>query len=181
MEVTHYHIEGLLSYVPRIFADDRGAFSETFNQQAFNAAVGQTITFVQDNQSISKLNVLRGLHFQVPPFAQGKLVRVLKGRVLDVAVDLRKNSATYGQHVAVELSGSNNCVFWIPEGFAHGFAALEEGSVFAYKCTAFYSRESERCIRWNDPDLAIDWGVLNPLLSEKDAEGTFFKSFNSPF
>lgn len=181
MEITRYPIEGLFSYVPRIFSDDRGAFMETFNQQQFEDAVGEKVDFLQDNQSVSKLHVLRGLHFQVPPFAQGKLVRVLKGKVLDVAVDLRKKSATYGQHVAVELSAANNSIFWIPEGFAHGFVSLEEETVFAYKCTRFYARSSEGCIRWNDADLGIDWGVVNPILSEKDAVGDLFNSFNSPF
>jgi dTDP-4-dehydrorhamnose 3,5-epimerase len=167
--------------VPRIFSDERGAFLETFNEKAFAEMVGQKVTFVQDNQSVSKLNVLRGLHFQVPPYAQGKLVRVLKGRVLDIAVDLRKKSPTYGQHVAVELTGTNHCVFWIPAGFAHGFVSLEEGSVFAYKCTEFYHKESERCIQWNDADLNIDWHILNPVLSEKDAVGESFGLYNSPF
>ena len=181
MNITRYHIEGLLSYVPAVFTDDRGAFMETFNEQQFAEAVGKKTIFVQDNQSVSRLNVLRGLHFQEPPHAQGKLVRVLKGRVLDIAVDLRRNSPTYGQHVAVELSGENQVVFWVPEGFAHGFVTLEEGSVFAYKCTGFYNKNSERCIQWNDPTLGIDWRVANPLLSEKDAVGMAFNTYNSPF
>lgn len=181
MEITRYEIEGLFSYVPRVFADERGVFFETYNQKLFDQETGYAVNFFQDNQSLSKKGVIRGLHFQLPPFAQGKLVRVLKGRVLDVAVDLRKNSKTYGKQVMLELSGSNNVIFWIPEGFAHGFSVLEDDTVFAYKCSAPYSKESERCIRWDDPDLKIDWGVTNPILSEKDLEGQLFKDFITPF
>lgn len=181
MEVFKYHIEGLLSFSPQIFSDDRGAFIETFNENVFAEITGKKIQFVQDNLSMSKKNVIRGLHFQAPPFAQGKLVRVLKGTVIDVAVDLRKNSSTYGEHVSVELSGDNNLCFWIPEGFAHGFSALEENTVFSYKCTNFYSKQSEGCILWNDPDLNIDWKINEPLLSGKDKLGQLFKDFKSPF
>lgn len=181
MEVFKYHIEGLLSFIPTVFSDERGVFTETFNEKVFAEMTGKKIQFVQDNLSMSKKNVIRGLHFQAPPFAQGKLVRVIKGRVIDVAVDLRKNSATYGQHVAVEISGENNLCFWIPEGFAHGFSTLEENTVFAYKCTNFYSKESEGCILWNDQDLNIDWKVDSPLLSDKDKLGEKFKNFKTPF
>lgn len=181
MEVEHYPIEGLVSYVPTIFSDARGAFVETFNQRVFNEMIGREVQFVQDNQSVSVKGVLRGLHFQIPPYAQGKLVRVLKGRALDVAVDLRKNSATYGQHIAVELTGDNGRVFWIPEGFAHGFLALEDHTVFSYKCTNFYSRVSEQSLLWNDPKLSISWGIESPLVSEKDAVALTFDEFNSPF
>jgi dTDP-4-dehydrorhamnose 3,5-epimerase len=181
VEVKRYHIEGLLSFVPRIFSDERGAFMETFNEKQFAEFAGKSIHFVQDNQSISISNVVRGLHFQAPPFAQGKLVRVLKGKVIDVAVDIRKNSPTYGQHVSIELTAENNISFYIPEGFAHGFSVLEDQTVFAYKCTNFYSKQSEGCLLWNDPDLNIDWQIDQPLLSDKDQLGELFKNFKSPF
>jgi dTDP-4-dehydrorhamnose 3,5-epimerase len=181
VEVKRYHIEGLLSFVPRIFSDERGAFMETFNEKQFSEFAGKPIHFVQDNQSVSIANVVRGLHFQAPPLAQGKLVRVLKGKVIDVAVDIRKNSATYGQHIAIELTAENNISFYVPEGFAHGFSVLEKDTVFAYKCTNFYSKESEGCILWNDPTLNIDWKLDHPLLSDKDKVGELFKNFKSPF
>lgn len=129
MEVKRYHIEGPLSFTLPLFSDDRGAFMETFNEKIFNDLTGQNIHFVQDNQSMSKKGVVRGLHFQNPPFAQGKLVRVLTGRAIDIALDLRKNSQTYGQHISVELDGYSNTAFWIPEGFAHGFSALEDKTI----------------------------------------------------
>ncbi len=181
MEVKHYHIEGLLSFIPRIFSDERGSFMETFNEKQFAEFAGKNVHFVQDNQSVSMANVVRGLHFQVPPFTQGKLVRVLKGRVMDVAVDIRKKSPTYGQHVSIELTAENNISFYIPEGFAHGFSVLEDQTVFAYKCTNFYSKSSEGCLLWNDPKLNIDWKLDHPLLSDKDKTGEFFENFNSPF
>ena len=142
---------------------------------------GLTIDFVQDNESISKKNVLRGLHFQIPPFAQGKLVRVVSGSVLDVAVDLRKGSPTYGKHEIVELSADNKRQFWIPPGFAHGFLSLEENTVFNYKCSNYYSPVSERTIKWNDPDLNIDWQINEPIVSEKDQNGLDFVNFVSQF
>ncbi|MBK8925881.1 MAG: dTDP-4-dehydrorhamnose 3,5-epimerase [Crocinitomicaceae bacterium] len=181
MEITRYHIENIFSYVPRTFKDDRGSFFESFNHKLFCDATGRKVDFVQDNQSSSIQGVVRGLHFQNPPHAQGKLVRVLKGKVLDVAVDLRKNSATYGQHIAVELSADNNRVLWIPEGFAHGFSVLENETVFFYKCTSFYHKESEQTIAWNDSQLNIDWQIENPVLSEKDQVGLAFENFISPF
>jgi dTDP-4-dehydrorhamnose 3,5-epimerase len=125
--------------------------------------------------------VLRGLHFQAPPFAQGKLVRVMKGAVLDVAVDIRKNSPTYGQWASIELTESNKWMYWVPPGFAHGFVTLDDSTVFFYKCTNMYNKASEGSIRWNDPDLNIDWGIDSPLLSEKDQTAPFFKDFISPF
>lgn len=181
MDVKRYHIEGVFSFTPRIFSDERGSFFESFNQKVFNEIAGKEILFVQDNQSVSKKNVLRGIHFQIPPYAQGKLVRVISGKALDIAVDLRKNSPTYGQHIFEELSADNNRVLYIPEGFGHGFSALEDNTIFFYKCTNFYSKESERCIFFNDADLKIDWQIQNPILSEKDNEGELFKNFNSPF
>ncbi|MCH2223316.1 MAG: dTDP-4-dehydrorhamnose 3,5-epimerase [Crocinitomicaceae bacterium] len=181
MKVERTSIEGLLILVPRVFSDDRGSFFESFNQGLFNEFIGEQIEFVQDNQSISSKNVLRGLHFQNPPYAQGKLVRVIKGSVIDVAVDIRKDSATYGQHVAVELSEKNNKQFWIPPGFAHGFLALEDDTIFAYKCTNNYSPSSEGCLLWNDSDIKIDWNIDNPIVSLKDEEGEEFCNFVSQF
>ena len=180
MEVKSFHITGLKTFTPRVFEDDRGYLFESYNAPFFNENI-EDVPFLQDNQSSSKKNVLRGLHFQAPPFDQGKLVRVIKGAVLDVAVDIRKNSPTYGQHVSVELTEQNQKVFWIPAGFAHGFLALEEDTIFSYKCTNVYDAKSEGSVRWNDPELDIDWGVTNPLVSDKDEIAPLFKDFNSPF
>lgn len=179
--IEHTNIAGLLILTPQKFEDERGYFVESFNQEKFNEAVGTPVVFVQDNESKSSTGVLRGLHFQVPPFDQGKLVRVVKGRVLDVAVDLRKNSPTYGQHLSVELSGDNGKQFWIPPGFAHGFLTLEDETIFAYKCTNYYHPASERSIRFDDPDLAISWNIHNPIISEKDRLANNFATFVSPF
>ena len=181
MTIEKTAIEGLLILEPRVFKDDRGAFFESFNQEQFNKAAGKDVVFVQDNQSISKKGVVRGLHFQNPPYAQGKLVRVIKGAVIDVAVDIRKSSPTYGQHVAVELSEENNRQFWIPEGFAHGFVALEDDTIFAYKCTNNYAPSSEGCLLWNDKDLKINWKVSDAIVSEKDEEGEEFHNFVTQF
>ena len=162
--------------------DDRGVFYETFNLSKFREITGiEDVSFFQDNESVSKINVLRGLHFQNPPYAQGKLVRVSKGRALDVAVDIRKGSPTYGKYFSVELSAENKKMFWIPPGFAHGFVTLENDTIFCYKCTAPYSKESEGAILWNDSQLNINWGIDNPILSEKDQEAELFKYFKSPF
>ena len=180
VEITKLSIPGLVTIQPRIFGDDRGVFFETYNKQSFSSLVSE-IDFVQDNQSISKANVLRGLHFQAPPFAQGKLVRVIAGAVLDVAVDIRKGSPTYGKHEKVLLTGENNLMFYIPPGFAHGFVALKDNTIFHYKCTGFYNKASEGCLLWNDPTLNIDWGTANPLISPKDAEGEKIEGFHSPF
>jgi len=174
-------LDGLVVLTPRVFTDDRGSFSETFNNRVFREITGTSLSFVQDNESVSRKGVLRGLHFQVPPKAQGKLVRVISGSVLDVAVDLRTASATYGRHFSVLLSGSNKKQLWIPPGFAHGFLSLEEETVFAYKCTDYYSPEHERTIGWNDPDLVIDWGIHAPLISAKDLDSQDFRTFDSPF
>lgn len=174
-------IEGLLILETRKFHDERGFFFESFNQKKFEELVGKKVNFVQDNISVSKKNVLRGLHFQKPPYAQGKLVSVVKGSVLDVAVDLRKNSATYGQHESVILSEENGLQFWIPEGFAHGFLAMEEDTVFSYKCTNFYHQPSEQSLQWNDQELNIDWGINDPIISSKDADNELFSIFVSPF
>lgn len=166
---------------PIILKDERGVFFESFQQQKFNELIGAEITFVQENESISKKDVLRGLHFQKPPFAQGKLVRVIAGSVIDVAVDIRKNSATYGKHVAVELSAENKRQLWIPAGFAHGFVALEDDTVFQYKCTNYYNKAAEDALLWNDETLGINWEIQQPILSPKDELATTFISFISPF
>ncbi len=180
MEVVKSEIPGLVILKPRVFSDDRGSFWETYNKSVFQS-LGLDVNFVQDNQSVSKVNVVRGLHFQAPPHAQAKLVRVLNGAVLDVVVDIRKGSPTYGRHESVLLSAENKLLFFIPAGFAHGFAALEDNSVFQYKCSAQYNKESEGCLQWNDPTLNIAWGVKNPIISSKDSTGSIFENFESPF
>jgi dTDP-4-dehydrorhamnose 3,5-epimerase len=166
MEVKETFIEGLLEIYPRIFKDERGFFLETYNKISFEKA-GIKTQFVQDNQSFSTKGVLRGLHFQKAPFAQAKLVSVISGRVLDVAVDIRKNSPTFGKHMTVILDAEKRNMLLVPEGFAHGFVALED-SVFSYKCSNIYNKDSESGIIWNDKDLNIDWGFKNPLVSDKD-------------
>lgn len=171
MEVIKTEIEGVVIIEPRIFKDDRGYFYESFSQREFQEKVCRT-TFVQDNQSMSTYGVVRGLHFQKPPYSQSKLVRCIKGAVLDVAVDIRKGSPTFGKHVAVELTGENHRQFFIPRGFAHGFAVLSDQAIFQYKCDNFYNKESEGAIAWDDPELAIDWRIPAPsiILSEKDRQ-----------
>lgn len=180
MTITETAIPDLLLIQPRIFEDERGYFYESYNKNTFQES-GLEMDFVQDNQSLSQKGVLRGLHFQNPPHAQGKLVRVIQGSVLDVAVDIRRNSPTYGQHVSVVLSGENKTQFWIPPGFAHGFLTLEDHTLFSYKCTDIYHPSSEEALPWNDPSLAIDWGIKNPIVSEKDLEARLFQSFKSQF
>lgn len=180
MEVLTTFIEGLLVLKPKVFMDERGYFFESYNQNVLKAA-GIDHVFLQDNESLSSKGVLRGLHFQKPPHAQGKLVRVVKGKVLDVAVDIRKNSATYGKYFSIELSGENKWMFWIPPGFAHGFVTLENDTVFSYKCTDLYHKESEGGLIWNDPELNIQWGVNDPIVSEKDKLGMLLNEFKSPF
>lgn len=182
MKVTTTKIEGLLIIEPRVFQDDRGYFYESYNKEKY-AAAGISNDFVQDNQSFSQKGTLRGLHGQADPFAQGKLVRVLKGAVIDVAVDIRKNSPTYGEYVTVELIGENHTQFWVPPGFLHGFVTLEDDTIFTYKVTNFYDKASEIGVIWNDPTLNIDWGVdiKEVLLSAKDEVLPTFKDFVSPF
>ena len=182
MEVIKTFIEGVVIIEPRLFEDGRGYFFESFNQKEFEEKVCKT-TFVQDNESKSSYGVIRGLHFQKTPFAQGKLVRVVKGAVLDVAVDIRKKSPTFGQHVAVELTEDNHRQFFIPRGFAHGFSVLSEEVIFQYKCDNFYAPLSEGALVWNDPDLAIDWRIPmdKVLLSEKDNYHPRLRSIDSPF
>ena len=181
MEIIKTPIEGLLVLKPKVFGDERGYFFESFNQKVFEQAIGYKINFVQDNESLSQKGVLRGLHFQKPPYAQGKLVRVNSGRVLDVAVDLRKESNTYGECFAIELSAENKLMFWIPPGFAHGFASLEDDTKFLYKCTELYAPLSEGTIAWNDKTLNIDWKLTSPIVSEKDQKGEEFCNFVTPF
>ena len=183
MEVLKTAIEGLLIIDPTVFGDSRGYFFESYNKQRFEEATGLDIDFVQDNQSKSCYGVLRGLHFQKPPYAQSKLVRCVRGRVLDVAVDIRKSSPTFGKYIAVELTEDNHRQLFIPHGFAHGFVVLSDEAIFQYKCDNFYNKESEGAIAWNDPEIGIDWGIpsadiilsdkdkVNPLL--KDAEWLF--------
>lgn len=180
MEIIKTSIEGLLIIKPDVFRDERGYFFESYNKERF-AKEGLTMDFVQDNESKSAKGVLRGLHFQKPPYTQGKLVRVVKGSVMDVAVDLRKDSPTYGKWESVILSEDNKLQFWIPEGFAHGFVTLEDETVFNYKCTNIYNKESEGSLLWNDPDINIDWNIENPILSEKDKISPLFKNFETPF
>ena len=181
MELIETKIKDLYLLEPRVFGDDRGYFFESFNSETFKKLIGKEVEFVQDNQSMSGKNIVRGLHFQNPPFAQGKLVRVIKGEVIDVAVDIRKDSPTFGEHVSVRLSGENNRMFWIPPGFAHGFSSLEEGTIFSYKCTNYYSKESEGSVAWNDPALNINWEVENPIISEKDQESPLLSELNTQF
>lgn len=169
MEVIKTEIEGVVIIEPRIFKDERGYFYESFSQREFEEKVCRT-TFVQDNQSKSSYGVVRGLHFQKPPYSQSKLVRCIKGAVLDVAVDIRKGSPTFGKYVAVELTEDNHRQFFIPRGFAHGFAVLSEEAVFQYKCDNYYNKESEGAIAWNDEQIAVDWRLPldKVILSEKD-------------
>ena len=182
MEVIKTKIPGVVIIEPRLFPDARGYFFESFSKREFEEKVGK-IDFVQDNESKSSYGVLRGLHFQKPPYAQSKLVRVVKGAVLDVAVDIRKGSPTFGQHVAVELTEDNHRQFFIPRGFAHGFAVLTDEVIFQYKCDNFYAPASEGAIAWDDPDLGIDWRVPaeKVILSEKDRRHPRLKEIESPF
>ena len=172
MHIQRLAIPEVLLLTPRVFVDDRGHFFESFNQRVFEQAVGRPVTFVQDNQSLSERGVLRGLHYQVAPNPQGKLVRAVAGRIFDVAVDLRRGSPSFGHWVGAELSADNRSQVWIPEGFGHGFLALESGSVVLYKTTDFWNPAVERCIRWDDPRIGIRWPDVGPkLLTAKDRAG----------
>ena len=187
MEVIKTAIDGVLIIEPKVFGDARGYFFESFSQREFDEKVapilGHSISFVQDNESMSSYGVMRGLHFQRPPFTQSKLVRCVKGSVLDVAVDIRKDSPTYGQHVAVELTEDNHRQFFVPRGFAHGFAVLSETAVFQYKCDEFYHPEADGGISIKDDSLGIDWKIPTEyaLLSEKDTKHALLRNFDSPF
>jgi dTDP-4-dehydrorhamnose 3,5-epimerase len=180
MKLISTKIKDLCLIQPAVFPDARGYFFESFQKEKF-LKLGIDEEFVQDNESMSQKGVLRGLHFQKPPFAQGKLVRVVKGAVLDVAVDIRKGSPTYGKWIAEVISAENKLMVWIPVGFAHGFLTLEDDTIFQYKCTNYYNKESEGGIIWNDPDLNINWGIKDPLVSEKDLKGGLFGEMESPF
>ncbi|MBN8703060.1 MAG: dTDP-4-dehydrorhamnose 3,5-epimerase [Bacteroidetes bacterium] len=180
MQLIDTPISGLFVVQPRVIEDARGYFFESFSASVFKN-IGIEANFVQDNQSLSNKGVLRGLHFQNPPHAQGKLVRVIKGAVLDLAVDIRKDSATYGKHYAIELNEQNKTMLWIPEGFAHGFLTLTDNTIFFYKCTNFYNKASEDCIKWDDSTLNINWGLSNPIISEKDQQGKPFNTFQTLF
>ncbi len=180
MELIKTEIEGVFIIKHGIFGDSRGFFMETYNQRHF-FDVGINDQFVQDNLSKSMKGVVRGLHFQNPPFSQAKLVRVVSGSVLDVIVDLRKDSITYGKHIKIELTDTNLLSLYIPPSFAHGFACLEDNTIFSYKCSNFYKKNSEQTILWSDPLLNIDWTISNPTISDKDKQGISFESFVSPF
>ena len=179
MIIIETKLKGVLEILPDVFSDDRGYFFESFSQQKYSDLKSEK--FVQDNISKSKEGTIRGLHYQVGDYAQGKLCQVMFGKVLDVAVDISFNSPTFGEFVAIELSEEKHNQIWIPPGFAHGFSVLSDVAVFHYKCTAYYSKEDERAIIYNDPDLGIDWKVLEPNVSEKDLKAKAFKEINKDF
>lgn len=183
MEVKKTDIEGVLIVEPKVWGDDRGYFFESFNARDFAEKTGLNISFVQDNESKSRYGVLRGLHFQLPPYTQSKLVRCVKGRVLDIAVDIRKGSTTYGKWVSCELTEDNHRQFFVPKGMAHGFCVLSEEAVFQYKCDDFYHPEAEGGIAWDDPNIAVQWPISaeDISLSERDKHHPSFKEFISPF
>ncbi|MBQ0161523.1 MAG: dTDP-4-dehydrorhamnose 3,5-epimerase [Bacteroidales bacterium] len=183
MEIIKTNIEGVLIIEPKVFGDSRGYFFESFNAKEFREKTRLDINFVQDNESMSTYGVMRGLHFQRPPYTQSKLVRCVKGKVLDVAVDIRKGSPTYGRHVAVELTEDNHRQFFVPKGFAHGFAVLSETAVFQYKCDNFYAPQADGGISILDSNLGIDWKIPTDkaLLSDKDTKHTLLKDFETPF
>lgn len=180
MEVKEINIQGPLVLQPRVFYDERGYFFESYNKELFEK-LGIQPAFLQDNQSLSQQGAVRGLHFQAPPFAQGKLVRVVQGAVYDVIVDIRRESPTYGQHFGIELTAENFSMLWIPPGFAHGFSTLRDQTIFQYKCTNVYNKESEGGVLWNDPVLGIDWKIEEPILSPKDLVLPILANFDSPF
>jgi dTDP-4-dehydrorhamnose 3,5-epimerase len=181
MKVTPLSIHDVLLIEPQVFGDDRGFFYESFNQNKFEDAIGKKINFLQDNHSKSVKGVLRGLHYQLTPKAQGKLVRVIQGEVFDVAVDLRQSSPTFGKWVGEIISADNKKQLWIPEGFAHGFLTLSDTAEFLYKTTDFYSPEHERSIIWNDPNINIVWPLEQVFLSNKDSKALFFRDLNEIF
>lgn len=180
MEFVQTEFEGLLIIQPKVFEDNRGYFFESYNSSVFTSN-GISTSFLQDNQSKSDKNVLRGLHFQHPPFAQAKLIQVIKGAVLDVVVDLRKNSKTFGKHFKIKLSEENKTMLYVPIGFAHGFLTLCNDTVFSYKCSNVYQKDYEDALLWNDKTLNIDWGIENPILSDKDRVAKTFEKINSQF
>lgn len=179
MKLTETNISGLVVIEPDVFHDGRGCFFESFSARKFEELTGLKVDFVQDNESHSVYGTVRGLHFQTGTHAQAKLVRVVSGRVLDVAVDLREGSPTFGHHFSIELTGENRLQMFIPKGFAHGFSVLSETAVFQYKCDSYYAPQSEDALMWNDPDLAIDWNIPmeDALVSEKDSRNKTFKEY----
>ena len=179
MKIEMNFIKDLLVLTPTLYKDERGYFLESYNKKQLSDTLD--VNFVQDNESCSQKGVLRGLHFQKPPHAQGKLIRVITGSILDVVVDLRTDSNTYGHHYKTILSGKNKQQLYIPKGFAHGFLVLEDQTIFSYKCTNYYHKESEVAISWDDPTLNIDWGIEKPIISEKDKQALSFADYNSPF
>lgn len=180
MDIQETKLQGVLIFTPRVFSDDRGYFFESFREKLFTER-GIDVSFVQDNISHSKKNTIRGLHYQVGEFAQGKLCQVVEGRVLDVAVDIRFGSPTFGKYVATELSDKNHDQLWIPPGFAHGFSVLSDTATFHYKCTNYYDKASERAILFSDKTLSIDWNVTDPLVSAKDLEAPLFMDIGKDF
>ncbi len=181
MKITPGEIEGLFIVEPEIHGDNRGYFFESFHYNKFAEAIGKELNFVQDNESLSSKGILRGLHLQAPPFGQSKLVRVVQGSVLDVAVDIRKNSTTYGKYQMIELTATNKKQFFVPEGFAHGFLTLEANTIFQYKCSNYYNPKSELGILWNDSTLNINWPKIKIKTSEKDQNLLSFAQFDSPY
>lgn len=179
MLIENTPIKDLMLITPNIFGDERGYFMETYNKKRLGKAI--KVAFVQDNESLSQKGVLRGLHFQKPPFTQAKLIRVIFGSILDVAVDIRKDSETYGQHFKHILSSENRKQLYIPAGFAHGFLCLEDNTIVNYKCSEFYNKNSEASLLWNDVELNIDWGMKDPILAEKDKLAEKFSTFENPF
>ena len=181
MNIFETNLAGLLLIEPKVFEDSRGYFLESYNSETFKNSGIDTI-FVQDNQSFSSKGTLRGLHFQNVPYAQVKLVRVITGSIIDVAVDVRKGSKTYGEYYSVKLTGENKKTLYIPDGFAHGFLTLEDNTIVQYKCSNVYNKESEGGIMWNDPDININWGLMDePIISDKDKNNILFKDLNSKF
>lgn len=178
MKITEANIKGIFIIEPDVFSDERGYFCETFSYVKFKA-LGIETNFVQDNISVSKKGVIRGLHFQVVPKAQSKLCQVIRGKVLDIAVDLRRDSPTYAEHFSIELSEENHLQLYIPQGFAHGFAVLSDDTVFHYKCSDYYSKEHERAIRYDDPTLKINWYIENPIISDKDNNAELFSDIKN--
>jgi dTDP-4-dehydrorhamnose 3,5-epimerase len=180
MEIIEEPLPGILVIKAKVFADERGHFFESFRKDLFESK-GVPVNYVQDNQSLSNKGIIRGLHYQVPPFAQDKLVRVISGSVLDVMVDIRKSSPTYGQSYSIELTGENFLMVFIPKGFAHGFETLADKTIFTYKCTDYYHPASEGGVAWDSPELSLPWRTKNPILSEKDKNNVYFKDFVTPF
>jgi len=182
MKTETFSIAGPVLFTPKQFLDERGLFAETFRAKEFEAATDSRDSFVQDNLSVSKhIGTIRGLHYQAPPQAQGKLVSCQHGRIMDVIIDVRKSSATYGQHLSIELSAKTRAQLWVPPNFLHGYVTREENCEVVYKVTEYYAQKLEGSVMWNDPDLAIDWGVSSPIISERDQAGQSFADFESPF